>query len=100
LDLIFNAPGREIENPTLTISPNPIVNEAAINLQVVETGTYTISVHDVTGRTVSTIVAETSLEAGTHTYTLSADRIPSGVYTVLVTKDGGLLPALTQRVIK
>ena len=69
------------EPTTLTLfqnSPNPFRSGTTIHFSLPENGYITLTVHDVTGRTIATLV-DHKLDAGTHTAEWSSDAA-SGIY--------------------
>ena len=103
-DLVFDAllstKTEEGADYGLRVFPNPLSDLAKVNLEVGEAGTYSVRVLDVTGRSVTDLLTETRLTAGTYGYEWNTARLAVGSYTVLVTRNGELLPELSVRVIK
>lgn len=72
-----------------TISPNPLIGESMVNLEVKESANYTIQLTDVAGKTVANLHNGT-LTAGKHQFEVSREWIPSaGVYFVQVETETG-----------
>jgi uncharacterized Zn ribbon protein len=59
--------------------PNPFNPSTLITYSIAEPGEVLLSVYDVTGRKVATLVSQ-HMNAGTHTVTLNASKMASGVY--------------------
>lgn len=59
--------------------PNPFNPSTEISFDLPESGITTLEVYDLLGRQVATLVSG-FLSAGTHTRTLNAEHLPSGVY--------------------
>ncbi len=103
-DLVFeaalSAESEEVIEYGITVFPNPLSDVAKVSLEVGETGNYSIRVLDVTGRTVRDLLSDTRLGAGTYGYEWNTAQLAVGAYTVVVLRNGELLPELTVRVIK
>ena len=65
----------------LTAYPNPFNNQAAINFELADAGFVELTVYDVTGREVASLVSG-HLSAGLHDVTWNAEGMTSGVYFV------------------
>ncbi|MEN8207880.1 MAG: T9SS type A sorting domain-containing protein, partial [Candidatus Fermentibacteria bacterium] len=84
------------EGPSAALSldrpyPNPITENASLGFNVPFSGNVQISVYDVSGRMVETILSG-SVESGTHSVTWAPGaEIASGVYFIRLTADGGVL---------
>ena len=75
----------EMQNNTLSVHPNPAVNETFVTLE--EAGMTTISVYDLQGRMVSTMIVDV-MEG--EQVRLNTEMLNSGVYFVRVNNDGAL----------
>lgn len=72
-----------------TIGPNPMLNETMVTLEVANTGAYSISLMDVTGKLV-TRLHDGSLSFGTHRFAVQRGMVPaSGVYLLEVQGTAG-----------
>ncbi|MCK5117510.1 MAG: T9SS type A sorting domain-containing protein [Candidatus Aegiribacteria sp.] len=84
------------EGPTGALSldrpyPNPITENASLGFNVPFSGNVEISVYDVSGRMVETILSG-SVESGSHSLTWApGSEIASGVYFIRLTTDEGIL---------
>jgi hypothetical protein len=78
--------------------PNPFNPGTRINYQIPNTGLVTLTVYDVLGREVETLVNEVQ-QAGTHAVSLDAGRFASGVYfyRLQATTERGGQPLVTVR---
>ncbi len=82
-----------------SISPNPFVSAAEITLELSSPGPVRIDVFDEEGRLIATPF-EGRMESGTHTVKFDAGRLPSGLYTFVLTgpqKDRDIRPAILMR---
>ncbi|MCF8465230.1 MAG: T9SS type A sorting domain-containing protein [Flavobacteriales bacterium] len=71
------------------VSPNPMTEQAQINLEVVNAGNYNVSICDVTGKLISTVHAGT-LSFGNHRFDVSKEQLPStGIYLIQVDNGQG-----------
>ncbi|HEY6162771.1 MAG TPA: T9SS type A sorting domain-containing protein [Bacteroidia bacterium] len=70
-------------NVSLGIFPNPMNNNATIDLQLTQSSNVEVNVFDVVGRNMITLPQGT-LSAGMHLIDLDASKLPSGVYFVKV----------------
>jgi PKD repeat protein len=72
-----------------TVSPNPVVNQATVSLQVTTADNYRITLMDVTGKQVS-VLQNGRLSVGKHIFTVSREMLKSaGVYLLQVDNDLG-----------
>ncbi|MEM9835033.1 MAG: PKD-like domain-containing protein, partial [Bacteroidota bacterium] len=83
----------------ITVSPNPIAAMTKVDLAFSVADRYEVKVLDVTGRTVSTLT-NAYQEVGNMSFNWNTSQLSAGVYTIVVLRDGALLPSLTTRVIK
>lgn len=67
----------------LTVSPNPSAGEALLNFELKRSGTASVRVLDVTGRTVATVLANGRLAAGAQQLALPTS-LKAGVYMAQV----------------
>ncbi|MEM7574091.1 MAG: PKD-like domain-containing protein [Bacteroidota bacterium] len=104
LDLDFTAVEENLPTaisvPSLKVSPNPLATQAQIELKVVEAGSYTLRILDMNGRLVHTALSEEQLLPGSYNFNMSAARMAPGMYSVVITKDGYLMPDLSLRLVK
>jgi|SRR6185312_11534433 len=66
--------------PALYMSPNPATNRATLNFQSATAGNATVTIHDCTGREISTITISTT--EGLNTYLLDVSKYSNGVYFI------------------
>ncbi|MCI0473527.1 MAG: T9SS type A sorting domain-containing protein [Ignavibacteria bacterium] len=59
--------------------PNPFNPSTKIKFDIIKSGITKLTVFDITGRTLNTLVNE-NLEAGSYEYFLNASALPSGIY--------------------
>ena len=84
--------------------PNPVRNEAVIQYEVPSAGAVALSIYDILGREVRTLVEE-SVRAGKHTLTWDARdksgrEIASGIYLVTLTApDGAAVQTTTKKMV-
>ena len=84
------------EGPSAALSldrpyPNPVTENASLGFSVPFSGNVEITVYDVSGRMVETILSG-SVESGSHSVTWApGSEIASGVYFIRLTTDGGVL---------
>jgi hypothetical protein len=60
--------------------PNPFNNSTIVPFQLARAESVTLSVHDLQGRLVLTVLENKALAVGAHEVQIAADRLPSGVY--------------------
>ena len=86
--------GSETPAPSLSLNrpfPNPVVESASIGFSLPSGGNVELSVYDVSGRVVETIV-DGAMEAGNHSLNWAPEAgISSGVYFIRLTTEGGTL---------
>jgi PKD repeat protein len=71
------------------VSPNPMRDQAQINLEVVNAGSYNISIIDVTGKLISTVHSGT-LSFGNHRFDVGKVLLPNaGIYFIQVDNGQG-----------
>jgi PKD repeat protein len=74
---------------TFTVSPNPMIKEAQVSLEVAKTENYQITLMDVTGKQIS-VLQNRKLSAGKHTFTVDKERLTnSGIYLIQVDNGQG-----------
>lgn len=78
------------ENKTASISavsiyPNPAANNVSVKLNLEQTETVSVNVYDITGKNISTVYSNESLNAGTHTVSVNTSSFDNGMYFVTVT---------------
>jgi len=72
-----------------TVSPNPIVNQATVSLEVTTTDNYRITLMDVTGKQIS-VLHNGRLSGGKHGFTIGREMLTSaGVYLIQVDNGQG-----------
>ncbi len=76
--------------------PNPFNNVVQIPFEVSQPRELTLSVYNVTGQKVATLVNNKKLAAGAHRVTWQADQVASGVYLVQLTNGSR---TLTQKIL-
>ena len=69
--------------------PNPTRHTTRVDYQVLRAGPVELSVHDVLGRRVQTVVAHTQ-PAGLHTATIETAGLPSGLYVIRLSAGGAV----------
>jgi hypothetical protein len=60
-------------------TPNPIANEAMLNLSIPESGEVSLKVYDILGQEVANVI-DTRLNAGVHRFKYFASKLESGKY--------------------
>ena len=78
----------QIIGNTISITPNPVVDEITIAFEVNETTQANLSITDVVGRKVITIL-NGQLPNGTYTYVENLGSLEKGLYFVTLTMDNG-----------
>ena len=64
----------------LTVSPNPFSQDAAIEFDLFEDKQLTISVFDIVGNQISTLVKAKQYQAGKHHLPIDGTNLPTGIY--------------------
>ncbi len=70
----------------LTVFPNPARQIASINFTLSESGPVSLKIYDACGRLVQTLIQE-RLKDGEHTFKLSTENLPQGVYFIELKRD-------------
>ena len=93
--------GIEAEEFTINIAPNPVGDVATITLFNPSVGQVELLIMDVNGRVAQRLLSTDQLSVGTTRFDWStvAD-LPSGIYNLIAIKDGRLIEAASQRIIK
>ena len=78
----------EVNGNTIQVNPNPVVDEVIITFKVEETTNANLSVYDVVGRKLITIV-EGQIPNGSYTYNENLGSLSPGLYMVTLTMDNG-----------
>ena len=72
----------------LTIYPNPMINSATISMDLAKESTVSISLINMMGQTVSSIVENKNLSSGNSTFEINKNNLSSGVYFVKINVNG------------
>lgn len=72
-----------LENAGLSIFPNPVQDQASIQLTLKRKADILVAIYDMTGRPVTTLYKGTK-EQGRSTFTWSCSAVPSGTYICLI----------------
>ena len=78
----------EVNGNTIQVNPNPVVDEVTITFKVEETTIANLSVYDVVGRKLITIL-DGQLPNGEYTYNESLGTLKPGLYMVTLTMENG-----------
>jgi hypothetical protein len=78
----------EVNGNTIQVNPNPVTDEVTITFSVEETTNANLSVYDVVGRKLITIV-EGQIPNGNYTYNENLGSLSSGLYMVTLTMENG-----------
>lgn len=84
-------------NASISVYPNPVNENAVIQINLESTEKINISIMNMQGQVVSEIANNMNLQAGNHTFNISANGLSSGVYILNVSTDKG--SASTQLII-
>ncbi|MBL0061516.1 MAG: S8 family peptidase [bacterium] len=76
--------------------PNPFNNVVQIPFEVSQSRELSLSIYNVMGQKIATLVNNEKLEAGAHRVTWQADQVASGVYLIQLTNGSR---ALTQKIL-
>ena len=79
--------GQVIGN-TISVNPNPVVDEVTISFEVKETTNANLSITDVVGRKLITIF-DTQLPNGEYNYVENLGSLERGLYLVTLTMENG-----------
>ena len=70
----------ELDNlSSVSLFPNPLNNQAKIELILTDRNNITINIYDITGKSVMNVINQ-KLDAGIHTINIDASEIPAGIY--------------------
>ena len=78
----------DVNGNTIQVNPNPVVDEVTITFKVEETTIANLSVYDVVGRKLITIL-DGQLPNGEYTYNESLGTLKPGLYMVTLTMENG-----------
>lgn len=78
----------EVNGNTIQVNPNPVTDEVTITFKVEETTNANLSVYDIVGRKLITIV-EGQIPNGSYTYNENLGSLSPGLYMVTLTMDNG-----------
>ncbi len=81
-----NGLANNVEVKNFNIYPNPASSNATLELTLSSSGDVTISVYDIQGKLVKSVIVNSSSEF--MTYTMSLDDMSSGMYNIVVETDG------------
>jgi len=79
--------GGIVSGQTVTIYPNPCVNQASLSFVTAAPGSTEITVYDIHGRVVENVCNEI-LDAGSHNITVETSALSSGLYFVKLKGEG------------
>jgi hypothetical protein len=81
----------KVEDATMNLSamPNPFSNFTTIEFQTAQDGVATVEVYAVDGKRVATLYNDLVVADELYSVQLSADNLPAGVYTVVLSTDKG-----------
>ena len=82
----------------LTLAPNPFREQLTLNLTMGQAGKVSVTVTDMTGRHVMTVLTSEQLPAGANTILLPGDNLPAGNYLLSVEVDN--LPMFQERILR
>lgn len=71
------------------ISPNPANEETLLNFELSKPQTLNISIFDINGQLVHSILDSKRLQAGTHHFTIHTDALPRGMYFIKMATTSG-----------
>lgn len=71
-----------LKEASFTCAPNPAANDISVSLEVFNPGTFTLSLRDITGKTVLRKIDLGELDRGTHRATLDLSGLSDGFYLV------------------
>ena len=80
-DVTASTPVPSLGSTLLSCTPNPASGPAILNVAVPQTGSVTLTLHDLLGRTVQHI-EHSSRETGTFSVKLETGALPDGRYTI------------------
>ncbi len=89
---------QSVSTPAISCLPNPFTGRATISYYVPETGHVDVSIFDMYGKKISTLV-NGHQQSGTHTVSLSGDQLTGGMYICKITT-GGIAKTITAVYIK
>ena len=94
--------GLAVSAPTLVMLqnyPNPFQNQTTFKFRINENSNVNISIYDITGKKVATVINQTST-AGTYTATWNADNLTSGTYIASLSSNGQVVQNMKISVAK
>jgi hypothetical protein len=84
----------------ISVFPVPVTGMTTIEVSLAKTATYGIDVLDISGRSVARLLSAETLDAGNYRYDWNVNNLPDGMYTIIIRRDGAVLPGLTTKVVK
>jgi hypothetical protein len=78
---------QSVSTPAISCLPNPFTGSATISYYVPETGHVDVSIFDLYGKKINTLV-NGHQKSGTHTVSLSGDQLTGGMYIARITAGG------------
>lgn len=88
LKAITYIPFRKSQNTETSIYPNPGNTFVTISWEVSETGKCAVSLVDITGKTVSVLLSETTLPHGSQKVEADLKNLPAGIYFLNISNNG------------
>ncbi len=86
------------ENNSVFIYPNPIHDEGILEYTLANDEVLSITLYDITGKLMQTIVTSENISEGTHRQPLDLQVLPSGVYMLAITNSS--MQCLSVKIIK
>lgn len=80
---------KKVTKNAVNIYPSPASNVVNINFGVKTSGVIMISVFDIVGKNISTIINNESIEQGEYSKQFDASNLPSGVYKLIMNSSDG-----------
>ncbi|MBP7398998.1 MAG: T9SS type A sorting domain-containing protein [Chitinophagales bacterium] len=74
----------------IAVYPNPVIDNATLQLTLAKTEKVNITLVDIQGRVVTKIANSETLNAGMHTFTIETDGLASGLYQLRVSSLNGI----------
>ena len=73
----------------LNLYPNPAINETTVSFIVLRENTYTVSLHDISGKFIKNLIQPSKYNLGTKEIKVSLGNLKTGMYLVAISSESG-----------
>jgi photosystem II stability/assembly factor-like uncharacterized protein len=100
--VMLNSETGDSFSPSLSSYPNPFNPETNVLIELPNNGRASLQVFDISGRSVTTLISDQSLNSGNHSYKLDGTSLPAGAYFLkldFISEESGARDFAVRRII-